>query len=66
MTIRYTVLIERTHEQEKDYTDGSDASAVQQLAKELQAGWDEAGIAGDFQIIRREVVTADQDEGMEL
>lgn len=53
----YTVVITRLIGDEDGQSHlgvRSPEDAVQQLRMELQDGWDEAGIAGSFQIIARE------------
>lgn len=55
-TARYTVLVDREIGEQDgggEYHDGNGERAVKQLAKELQEGWDAAGIAGNFRIIKR-------------
>ena len=56
---RYTVIFERElgdEDGQNDYGVTDEASAVQQLRKELQEACDECGIAGQFNIVKREEV----------
>lgn len=57
---RYTVLIDRELGESDGsgvYHDGTGQAAVEQLARELQELWDEAGGTGFFEIIQRQIVT---------
>lgn len=56
---RYTVIFEREIGEEDgqdNYGVTDEASAIRQLCKELQEAYDECGIAGNFNIEKREEI----------
>ena len=56
---KYTVIFDRVigdEDGQNSYGVVDDATGIRQLRDELQEAYDECGIAGNFQIIKREVV----------